>query len=610
MSPRRSLSILLLTATSVAATLFVLQSRTDFGNDGIVADTTRAKPVTAGVQLAALRRERATSAAEALYRAPAGSRFTYALEGETSYAMRSPKADRSAEVRVGFRGKLVLDVVARSPHQVLCAVELAGLRLSVPHGAGSSPELAAYEAAVKEPFAVRMTDAGTILGYRFADRLDGNQRNFVRAIHAAFAFTVPQPVQRTWLATESDATGRFEARYSLLGDAGARVRVVREKLRYVALTASLGEAPEHRVTGTARAVLSHDLGWLESASVDESLSLDTQMMELSITMRFHGTLRLVANESGVATDPMSWDGGWQAAEGNEEDIGESRESEDERLRHEMRGVRLTDVLASLRGAIAAGSDDLYTRWNKLVNLLEARPELVGEIERMLNAGEAGGDLGAMLLTAAGATRHAVAQELLARARNNPRLDRDLRSAATHAMFQLAEPSPELLSGLLRDLERAPRWGSSEQEALLAAAALAPRATQPLPDGRTAVDRLLALEKVANRLGAVPAWLDALGNASSPRVVAPALRFLTHPDAQVRSAAVSALRSVESKPALDALLSAAGDAAPSVRARAVELLAKRSDPRITAKLQRIANSDPDPALRRLAGEILNRDTSRR
>jgi len=79
---------------------------------------------------------------------------------------------------------------------------------------------------------------------------------------------------------------------------------------------------------------------------------------------------------------------------------------------------------------------------------------------------------------------------------------------------------------------------------------------------------------------------------------------------VRSAAVSALRSVESKPALDALLSAAGDAAPSVRARAVELLAKRSDPRITAKLQRIANSDPDPALRRLAGEILNRDTSRR
>ena len=605
MNARRSIPILLVTATAAAAAFLFAPTTLRFDDDVAPVSANEAQDVGTATESTSGRRIELAPSVTSLYGAPAGSRFAYALEGATSYSMQSPNAERSAATEVRFVGKLRLDVVARRDREVLCAVLLEGLRLDVGHGVdvGSSKELAAHQDAARTPFVVRMSDAGTLLGYRFADKLDGQQRNFVRGIFGAFAFTVPQPLAKTWKAEEDDASGRFEARYSLLRDEGDRVAVRRQKTRYVTLSASLGQAAKHSVAGTAQAEFSREAAWLTSARVDERISLDTSVMELSVTMRMRATLRLLTSERAVETPRVAWDGDWRAAAGHAEDLGSNAAAEQERLRREMKNVRLIDVIAELRAT--AGSDQSYEQWRQLGKLLQARPELLEEVERMLVVGQINGDLAALTITAAGTTTHVAAQDFLMRARANAHLDPDLRSAATHAMFQIAVPSPALLAGLANDLERAPRWARTEQEALLALAALAPRAKQALADGRTGVDALLALEKRAARLDALPTWLDALGNAASPRVVAVAERFLDHSAARVREAAVSALRGVESAKALEVLLSATSDSDASVRTRAVEILARRNGSRVTTTLERIAASDSDESLRRLAKDLLSR-----
>jgi HEAT repeat protein len=140
--------------------------------------------------------------------------------------------------------------------------------------------------------------------------------------------------------------------------------------------------------------------------------------------------------------------------------------------------------------------------------------------------------------------------------------------------------------------------------LLVAGALAGRAQQPLADGRTPLQALLALEADAEARGELDTWLLAVANTGSPAALPIAQRLLGHASSAVRGAACVALRGQPDPAALRALLERGlQDIDPMVRQEAVLALSRRSEPAAREAVQLAASTDPDEAVRGRATRAL-------
>ena len=102
-----------------------------------------------------------------------------------------------------------------------------------------------------------------------------------------------------------------------------------------------------------------------------------------------------------------------------------------------------------------------------------------------------------------------------------------------------------------------------------------------------------------------ALVEALGALAFPQALDPILSLTDHPDPEVRKTALSALSGYDGEAAPRAVIARLSDPHWSVRKAAVEALKRKRDAAVEALLVKIAEGDPDTAVRRAAKEALGR-----
>ncbi|MBL9075875.1 MAG: HEAT repeat domain-containing protein [Planctomycetes bacterium] len=541
--------------------------------------------------------------------APAGSTFRYRLVDRSDFTFVSPEAGTHPGGRLHLECEVTTTVLDRRGDETLLREQFAALRFFGSDGreVAGDPVQQQLAAAAVAPVLVRLEATGKVLGYGFADGLDGDQRNFLRGVLGVLHFPAPIDGVAVWSITDSDTTGDYTARCELLPSADAEQRHVRRTRERYQHVAGHDEPPLHELRGRGEAVFSLRQGWIVSTSLDEGMSLQLPLLDLRVDSQRKADAVLV--EAGhVRLEPApaaDWERATAPATGAGERIGGfAATNQREAWRQRLAGVTLDQLLRELQDLLAQADTDrevLDGAFQRLQWFVRLDETAAAEIGQRIVLRELHGDAAGVALSSLGAAGTDAAQAVLVQVRADRSLAAEVRQAATISALQLETPSPALVDGLLRDAQEPVEASGS---AMLVLGALAPRQGAPLADGRSALESLLALEPAAAARGELATWLLAVGNAAPPQTVAIVRRHVDHSDPAVRAAACVALRRI-ADPIVVGLLVEHGlaDAAADVRLEALLVLGRRREPAARAALQQIAQTDPDEQLRRRAQDLL-------
>lgn len=549
------------------------------------------------------------------YDAPVGSRFGFAFEHCTRYSLEileghgedlpaSPGETRSLPIR----GQLIMQVLARDTQMTTVWIQGAGIEtpISGELGTRAKASLEACHTALETWFLVHLDARGNILGYRFQEPLRARDRNLVRAIVAAFFHTVGEDAATDrWQAEGADATGLFVAEHRRIP--AASLQVERSKQRYESI-AQQADLPPHVLRGCSLASFDAEAGWIQEVTVTESFELELVDFPSRVHTQTEACFTRV-DVAGAAIDlPESrWPRRFGASGAGEDLAADARIDERAAWQEQLAEVSFRSLLVALRTLVEAGetrSSEFYAAWERLAWKLALDPKAVSEAQQLLLAGALREDTGSMLLSALGKAGSGPAQNALLAVFGARGLETGWRESAAMAMFQLVEPSSEVLATLTRRVGDLRQIEQLDATSLLVLGTLAPRHDKPLASGKTAFESLVGLEARARDLGASGLWLDALGNAATPAVAPFALPYLQHSDALVREAAVTALDRSQAKGITAALIRVAQqDATRGVRLAAIEALGKRGDAAARQTIRDLANNAEDAGVRRFAAQQL-------
>lgn len=534
-----------------------------------------------------------------------GSVFTFALDDRLDLAVHSTEAGSQPGAMLHTRGTVQTRVLDRRGDETLVEHRLDVQLL----GADEKPlpadaDAAGLLAAAAAPVLVRFAADGRVLGYGFAEDLDGDQRNFVRGLVGLFAIAAPRADVTQWTGPGQDTTGEFTAVHEqrALGD---DVIVRRVRQHYVRVVGQ-DELPEHTLEGATEACFAVELGWLRSLRVDERLRMAVALLDLHTLAHRRTSLDCTAHAR--ADLPQDVAAAWARATASVDGAGEvrgARAAEDERRRWQQRlqGTSLAALLQELQTLLAAAevdSESVDARFQDLQWLLRLDDRASAALGELLASRQVDGAAARVAVGALGAAGTDAAQQQLIALRGDQGLGDELRHCATVSCLQLAKPNAALRADLLCGA----RGDSPHAESsLLVLGALATRGTA-VPGEPSSLQSLLAMEGEATARGQLSTWLLAVANTRADVVEAIALRHLDHTDAQVRAAACVGLGRVPGATALRALLeTGVTDSEPAVRHEAVMALSHRSEPEARAALQRVAAEDLDQSVRERAQRLL-------
>ncbi len=531
------------------------------------------------------------------YSAPIGATFEYALQGRFEYSVSHPEGGRQPSgMQVG--GAMDLCVADRRDDTILARVELRNLALSALIGGGGSDE-GGMGSAARKPFHVQLGNDGRVRGYLFSTDLNGQQRNFVRGLFAYYAHTVPIDAHGAWQATDVDSTGEFEADFRVVEAQGDGQSIERKKKRYTAMAGP--ELHPHTLSGQSRATFDTSMGWLRAVEVDERTTTKMEELGLEIDLRAVLSIALQAHgaQAPVAVNAL-WDAVWLPAAGHGEDL-TSKDDSAERATWSKRlaGQTLTSLIDDLAALLAATPQDpeaIDRAWQALIWLTKLKPEAAADIQARVNAGMQT-RLADMLVSALGAAGTEAAQDVLAAMRHDAASTPALRTSATIALFQVAEPTARVLGDLAGDLTRANDLAGDDAMAMLLLGALAPRAGDTKIDGRNAFETLLAFEGKTVQQDRADLWLNALANSGTADVLPHAQRYTAHENDRVRAAAYAAARRVDQPAGVALLERGLTDRSADVRVDVVAALGEHRSPAARAALIRAARDDSDATVRR-------------
>ena len=535
-----------------------------------------------------------------------GSRFTFRVDDHLELAVHSPEGGVQQGAVLHARCEVTTLVLDRREGETLVEQRIAGLEFL---GADARPIAGdaaqeSYVAATQTPVLVRMAATGQILGYGFADGLDGDQRNFLRGTLGLFAFEAPGASPR-WTSFATDTTGDYEARYETVPTAVADALVVqRQRTRYTKVTGQ-PDVPQHELTGQAEAQFALQRGWLDAVRLDERMTMALSVLDLRTLV--HRVATIDCTGADVGPLPSDLAAAWSRAEASASGAGErlgARAEADQReaWRQRLQATSMAQILADLERLLAAAEQDneaVDGCFQQLQWLLRLDERAVAALQEQLATRQLGDRVAQVALGALGAANTERAQQSLVALRSDPALGDELRHAATVSCLQLGKPGQALFADLLRDAE-----GDSAQadSAMLVLGGLAPRADGEA--GPAPLQTLLAMEERAAARGSLRTWLLAVGNTRAAAAESVAQRLLGHADADVRAAACVALGRQPSAAALEALCTRGlGDASAAVRHEAVIALSHRSEPAARAALQQIADGDADASVRDRARRVL-------
>lgn len=542
------------------------------------------------------------------YGAPVGSRFSYRITDRSDYSLENEETGSQPAAAQHAECRLVTVVLDRQKDEVLVEHRFEGLQF-LDRSRRPVNDLAqqSYVAATEKPVLARIDTAGKVLGYAFADGLDGEQRNFLRGMLAIATFAAPATGVAEWTTEEVDTTGEFEANYAVLPAHGdGEVAVRRTKIRYRTIGGG-AETPEHRLRGTAEARFSTRVGWLVAAKLEEGMKVTVPLPGTKIDTVRRAELVL---ESAERTDvPAGVTAAWQRATapatGRFETVGAiARANHRRHWQQRLEGSTADSLLAeiaALLGAEPLDKEKLNDAFQRLQWLAKLDDGVARDLGQRVATGQVTGDAASIVVSSLGAAGTSAAQSALGGVREDRSLSADVREAATIAAMQISSPGPEILTGLARD---AVDDFDGRGNAVLVLGSLAPRAQAQLPDGRSVMATLLAMETGYAARGDTSTWLLAVGNAGAPETLAIVQRHIDSSDAAIRGAACVALRRVADADAVPILVGrATTDLDPFVRRDAVLELGRRNVPAARDALQFVAQNDADEELRDRARRLL-------
>lgn len=477
-----------------------------------------------------------------------------------------------------------------------------------PGGGGDGESLAALEEVVAQleaaPVLVEWGLDGNTRRLRFDPALGFEARQWACHLVAAFRFVVPADgdLRDPWEVTESDGTGEARVTYTARTGAGADAFLVTLERRKLAYAGDPRREGPVRLTGGARATWDAERRRVLEAHLDEAIAFQPRGVPVRIHQSLLGDLRLIGEEIvGVrGTARLEGEDGWISMGG---DLGGKEQAaglEGERRARELGEATLDDLLAALDAAVALGAPDSHEVYMATVRLgwfLALHPGAARELERHIRGGSLSGPLVELALVALGQAATAEAQAVMTDLIGDLGVNGELRAAALRSAFQIESLDRALLDQVLLCCDpRQPELVSGTAMLLLGRVS----AERACPEGLDPLESLLAMEQAAFDSGHLEVWLEALGNAGSPRCLEALLRHAQDSLPEVRAAALDALGGIGGPEIVEALIAAGRqDGEPGVRACAVEALGRLGDAAAVAALCELALGDAEPGVRQVA-----------
>ncbi|MCC7398808.1 MAG: HEAT repeat domain-containing protein [Planctomycetes bacterium] len=538
--------------------------------------------------------------------APAGSRFHHRIDDRSAFTIHNPEAGSQDAGALHLTCVVQTTVLARRSGEALLEQRVDTLRFLGADGRELSADAIqdGMQAAAATPVTVRIDERGAVLGYGFADGLDGDQHNFLRGVLGVLAFRAPAAAATTWECDEADTTGEYRARYEVVAALATTATVRRTRLAYTAM-AGQDELPKHELSGAGEATFDRKIGWLEAARIDERMQFTLPLLELSTTVNRLAVAERIGSEVvAVAAGEADWQRANAPATGRFETVGNyAAESERHRWQQLLQGTTLEQLLAEVARLLTAqplDHDGLDAAFQKLQWMVKLDDRAAIAIKDQVLARGLQADVAGTALSSLGAAGTKAAQDALVAVRNDRTLPLAVREHATVSTLQLAKPEADVVESLVRD---AGSDFDGRSNAMLVLGALAPR-SQPLADGRSPLQALLAMEADAAARGDLANWLLAVGNAAPAETMAIVQRHIGDQDPAVRASALVALRRVATSAAIALLIERGlGDAVAAVRNAALSELARRDDAAAWQAIARVAQQDAEESLRNKAHELL-------
>lgn len=547
----------------------------------------------------------------------AGSTFRYRITDTMTFVVHSAEGAAQPAGSLHLVGEVLTTVLDRRPSGILVQQQLHNLRLCDPAGQAIRGDAMAdrWLAAAATPVSMHFGPLGTVLGYGFADGLDGDQRNFLRGTLGLFSIEAPAAAE-VWQRVESDNTGEFAAEYRQLPAGSPTQRAVeRRRLGYHTMVGQ-EPTPDHRLRGATCAQFATDLGWIAGVQADEGMTMSLPLADLQVvSSRRTEVVLLESGHTQLAVDVAdAWQRTTVAVQSHEPAGTHAADLEVEHWRQQLQGANLDQLLAELQTLLGAQPVDdaaVNALFLKLQWLAKLDPAAIAALRDGVLAGTLPAGTAPTALSALAAAGTPAAQSALVAVRERRTLAAETRLAATIAAVQLDAPSNALLQSLWQDASGAVGAGAGgggevRGSSMLVLGVLSGRNHEPLADGRTATQALLAMEAEAVATGDLPTWLLAVGNTGTGEALPIADRYLEHVDATVRSSACVLLRRVPGNAAIERLATRAlRDVASTVRGEAIRELGRRSEPAARAALEQVLANETDEELRGKVRELLAR-----
>lgn len=537
-----------------------------------------------------------------LFAAPAGTRFTFTLDGRIEVAVRrsdEPAAEpaaRAGGLGVVLQGAVHTTLLGRDASTLWLAQDWRELRVVMP-GAGDAAALdqaAQLERSLRQGCEQRLDRQGRLLAMRCRGSWPDEHRRFARALAQLLA--CEGRAEGTWSSQHEDGSGEHHFEHAAERTDATTVTVVRHRTGF--LPRGADAASVACASGVANARFDTAIGWLQELAVADELAWRLFGGSLTVLATGRATLHCVAVDQVPVPE---WDGSF---------ADESLPALPARAGDPMQAAWLAklgdttveQLLADLQAEIHAGAVG-SPRHAELLQLLAAmlkhQPLTADRLVQLVRSGKATEPFAADLLAALGMAGTNRAQAGLVDVFTDPTVASELRRAGVEATSQLAAPAASVVTAM-RDLVRnTPHVDPLVSSALLALGSFAGRGA-PESHGPSMLDTLLAAEAAARRDGAGRAWCEALGNSGDQAVLPVAERMLRAGDPAERIGGLTAMRRVVAPTVARLVASVArNDVDAEVRREALQIAAERDEPWASTLLQERAIAEGDPEIRRFA-----------
>jgi HEAT repeat protein len=524
---------------------------------------------------------------------------------------------------LGFEHAANLLVLGATESHWVMELDLTGIEVRLQTGQGLV-DMSEASRQLGQPMLVLLSSEDRIEGYRFPPGFPVEQRNTIRSLCSAIR--VPH-ADGGWQGSEGDAGGMADLRVEVQGEPARKATWTRR-----GYAQAKGEMrPTLEGNGVA---IGEGSGWWSETSYREEQQVTVPELKLEVRQELTATSkRLEQGWRQVQPQANLFEGPWEPAEGTADVPTNPEDPADD----EYASLDFDMVLTHIGRLLLSGQDESmewYRAHQRLVDLLRTDKLLADKVLALLLDPRLDPKLAADLAGAAGAAGTPELQSVLVKVAKADGLDVERRGSALVSLTQIDKPdlaSFQQLLSIAHDGTADPRLRSASLFMLGAAA------------GREGADpalmqQLLSFEEAAVESGMLDRYLEALGNTGSAQILPKVVEHLESNDPKVRSAALDALRRLETPEAVSLLQQyATQDPSPQVRIEAVDTLSghsgshvistyksmmsdssasvrselaraldKRPEPQAKDLLRKMSLQDSDPNVRQLAAELLAND----